>query len=280
MFGTFLGDIAGSYWEFRQNRVCPNPLFSRNDFFTDDSVLTMALIDTMRQLIREKRMDDVPYVRDLYRDNLCHMVWEYPNSGYGERFLTWATIGFPETNPSKGNGCAMKSGPMGFAFDDDTSLIAFNRIITGLTHDTPEALKATECQLRCILRARKGATKVELADFITQNYYPLAYGSYASLQKTHVYTMLAEETVPPALYCFLCSTSFEDALSKAVSIGGDADTLAAIVGPLAEAFYGFSEKEFADYRALLKTYLPPIFLEHTDDFYATLIAQGKYTFRK
>lgn len=253
MIGSILGDIAGSIYEFNANREKPKELFVSQDKITDDTILTVTLMETIL-LVDKDAIKNKPDYERLYKEYLrslyCRLIdgkvnRMYPNpmGGYGAKFLRWVKSGMKDNNRSKGNGACMNIAPLGFlANSDDTAEWYIDTFVT-LTHDHPESIRAAKCLLGCIIRARQGMSKDEIMDYVTYNYYPMDFGSYERLQREYKYTELVEDTVPQAIYCALTSNSLEDAISRAISIGGDADTLGAICGGLAEALYPITKKE-------------------------------------
>lgn len=253
MIGSILGDIAGSIYEFNENREEPKKLFVPSDEITDDTVMNIALMRALVLYNYESRI--LPTIKtDEDRKNLLlrhykNSIWgltkSHPNpmGGYGFRFRNWLNGGMNGNSKSKGNGAAMNLAPIGFLCNTDESAEWFINVVVPLTHDDPESIRAAKCLVECIIRARNGMSQNEIMDYVTFNYYPMDFGSYERLQREYKYTELVEDTVPQAIYCALTSNSLEDAISRAISIGGDADTLGAICGGLAEALYPINKVE-------------------------------------
>ena len=184
----------------------------------------------------------------------------HPDAGWGLRFLSWIRGIVEENgitlfnlheksgilyrpNGSAGNGSAMRVSPIPYLSSSMEECKALTRRITGVTHDHPDSYRAAECVATSIYLALEGKTREEIRKNIL-SYYPEVEGmAYEALNREYRYTELAKDTVPQAMACFLESKDFEDALSMAVSISGDADTLGAITGGLAGAFYGWTEAD-------------------------------------
>lgn len=225
MIGAITGDIVGSVYEFNNVTSKDIQLFTENSFFTDDSVLTIALADTI--------LTGTPYVENLKR----FYDW-YPVAGYGGRFQLWAQSNQPEPYNSWGNGAAMRISPVGFAYDDLNTVLSKAEEFTAITHNHPEGIKGGQATAAAIFLARTGTTKKELRHYIeTQFGYDLSR-HVDEIRPSYKFDESSQGTVPQAIRAFLDSTDFEDAIRTAISLGGDSDTLACITGGIAQSFYG------------------------------------------
>lgn len=270
MLGAILGDIAGSSYEFGGNRTKPKKLWTAEDYATDDTVLTCAGAFTLahcESLISDHMSDaDKEAIRTVYVYSMKLAQGAAPNVSWGTRFVRWlgqytpvAGLSFAEwkkANPvvtnsqSKGNGAAMKISPVAYAAANEQQVKDLSDLLTSVTHDTPEGKKAAEATAMLIYKALKGADKSKLKE-LAESYYPgIADMTVGTLRKSYEYTELAEDTVPQAIVCFLEADSFREAVANAVSIGGDADTLAAISGAIAEAFYKYARAQRAETEGL------------------------------
>jgi len=242
MIGAIAGDIIGSIYEWNNIKVKSFPLFSNRCYFTDDTVLTVALADSL--------MSGTPYA-----DNLRRFFKRYPGRGYGMGFDAWASD--PQAGPyySWGNGAAMRISPVGYAFNDLNMVLTKAEEFTVVTHNHPEGIKGAQATAAAIFLSRNGSSKNKIKEFIESEFgYDIrpAYEFYESCR----------QTVPPAIRAFYDSSDFEDAIRNAISLGGDSDTLACITGGLAQAFYGrvppLIEKQVYD---ILDSYLANIVRE-------------------
>lgn len=225
MIGAIAGYIIGSVYEWANIKTRDFPLFSGSSFFTDDSILTIALADTI--------LSGTPYV-----DNLTAFYRLYPDGGYGSSFHQWARSGHPEPYGSWGNGAAMRISPVGYAFDDLTTVLARAEEYTAITHDHPEGIKGGRSVAAAIFLARSGATKGEIRQYVEAQFgYDLSR-HVDEIRPGYAFDESSQGTVPQALRSFLDSNDYEDAVRTAVSLGGDSDTLACITGGVAQAFYG------------------------------------------
>lgn len=225
MIGAIAGDIVGSVHEGDGIKTKDFPLFTDSSVFTDDSVLTVALADTI--------LTGTPYT-----ENLKNFYRWYPHAGYGASFRRWAQGIHSEPYNSWGNGAAMRISPAGYAFDDLETVLAKAEEFTVTTHSHPEGIKGGQSVAAAIFLARTGRTKAEIRHFIENQFgYDLSR-HVDEIRPTYAFDVSCQGTVPQAIRAFLDSSDYEDAIRNAVSLGGDADTLACITGGIAQAFYG------------------------------------------
>jgi type I restriction enzyme M protein len=162
---------------------------------------------------------------------------KYPHCGFGGMFRRWMFSDDPAPYNSFGNGAAMRVSPCGFTARTEDEAILLSRKVTEVTHNHPEGLKGAEAVSVAIFLARNGAAKNEITERIVKDYYALNF-TLDSIREKYQFNETCQGTVPQAIVAFLESNSFEDAIRNAISIGGDSDTLAAITGGIAEAYYG------------------------------------------
>jgi ADP-ribosylglycohydrolase len=225
MIGAIAGDIVGSVYEWANIKTKDFPLFDDECCFTDDSILTIALADTI--------LTGTPY-----RENLRTFYRLYPDGGYGGSFHDWAQSASSAPYNSWGNGAAMRISPVGFAFNDLKTVLIKAEEFTAVTHNHPEGIKGGQAAAAAVFLARSGRAKHEIRHCIESNFgYDLSR-HVDDIRPTYVFDVSSQGTVPQAIRAFLDSTGFEDAIRTAVSLGGDSDTLACITGGIAQAFYG------------------------------------------
>ena len=246
MIGAIIGDIVGSRFEFDNHKSKDFNLFTAANYFTDDSLLTLAvakaILETDRIRTREVcgcgndgayyAMLEIQVVRQFLL-----LGRAYPDNGYGLRFEKWLTGMEQKPYNSFGNGAAMRISPAGFAAKSEKETVYLARAVTTVTHNHPEGLKGAEAVAMAIFLARKGASKEQLRERISKDYYNLDF-RIDDIRDSYSFNETCQETVPQAIVAFLESESFEDAIRTAISLGGDSDTLAAICGGLAQAYYG------------------------------------------
>ncbi len=225
MIGAISGDIIGSIYEWKNIKTKQFVLFSPDCCFTDDSVLTVALAESILT-----GTDYASLMKSYYR--------RYPDAGYGGFFHQWAQTRDARPYNSWGNGAAMRISPVGFAFPTLEEVLLRATDYTAVTHNHPEGIKGARAVAAAIFLARTGSTKDEIKRYTAANFsYDLSL-SVAEIRPRYRFDESCQGTVPQAFVCFLESTDFEDAIRNAISLGGDSDTLACITGGIAQAHYG------------------------------------------
>ena len=255
MLGAIIGDIVGSRFEFDNHRSKDFELFAEGCFATDDSIMTLsvakAIMETQREAADAPAADaaglsDAAEAEEAFyarlRANAVHWMRSigrhYPDCGYGGRFYWWMFItDNPAPYDSFGNGAAMRVSPAGFAARSMEETIALAKAVTEVTHNHPEGVKGAEATAVAVYMARTGCTQQEIAAHIVEHYYALDF-TIDGIREDYIFNETCQHTVPQAIECFLESCSFEDAIRTAISLGGDSDTIAAIAGAIAEAYYG------------------------------------------
>ena len=225
MLGAIAGDIIGSRFEHNPIKTTDFELFHPDCRFTDDSVLTLAVAD------------HILLGSDL-TDTLKEYFHQHPDAGYGARFLQWAESPLREPYNSFGNGSAMRVSPVGFAFDSIEIVLEKAQATAEATHNHPEGIKGAQATAAAIFLARTGNSKEEIKRFIETKFQYNLDESLDTLRPQYSFDVTCQGSVPQAIIAFLESESFEDAIRKAVSLGGDSDTQACIAGGIAHAFYG------------------------------------------
>jgi len=232
MLGAIIGDIVGSVYEWHNNKTKDFPLFRGDCFFTDDTVMTVAVAEAINN--GGKSNDFIDSMKAWGR--------LYPDAGYGGRFGGWVFSDDREPYNSWGNGSAMRISPCAWAYNtlDEVEKAAEN--CAAVTHNHPEGIKGAQATAAAIFLARKGKSKDEIRTYISEKYGYDFCRTLDEIRPTYRFNESCQETVPEAIIAFLESNDFEDAIRNAISIGGDSDTLAAITGSIAEAAYGVPEE--------------------------------------
>ncbi len=230
MLGAIIGDIAGSIYEGYSIKTKDFPFFGNACRLTDDSVCTIAVADTL--------LHDLPPAETMQK-------WSrrYPGAGYGGNFGMWIYTDPPEPYNSYGNGAAMRVSPAAYLNrnDLDAALSASDKV-TEITHNHPEGIKGARATTYAIWLAFQGENPENIRQVITTEYgYDLTQ-TVDEIRPDYDFDITCQGTVPQAITCALESVSFEDAVRNAISLGGDADTLAAIAGPIAEALHGVPDE--------------------------------------
>lgn len=232
MLGAIIGDIAGSRFEWNNQKTKDFELFTGRCRPTDDSIMTIAIakaiLDSEGDLAKLEQ-NTVKYMQQFGR--------RYPDAGYGERFYDWIFTKDPQPYNSFGNGAAMRVSPCGFAAGTLQEAKALARAVTKVTHNHPKGMKAAEAVAVAIFLARNGKKLAEIREHIEQHYYKIDF-TLDEIRPSYRFDVTCQGSVPQAFEALFESTGFEDAIRNAISIGGDSDTIAAITGGMAEAYYG------------------------------------------
>jgi len=234
MFGAIVGDIVGSVYEFNNIKTKDFPLFGEKCDFTDDTVMTVAVANALHTY-RDKK--SVAAFRDECAAQMRRLGKEYPGRGYGGRFAQWLVDGSMGAYNSLGNGSAMRVSPVAWAAGSVEEAETLARASAEPTHNHPEGIKGAQAVAAAIYMGRVRKSKKEIRDYIASKYYPLDF-TLDDIRDSYGFDETCPGSVPQAIEAFLESESFEDAIRNAVSIGGDSDTVAAMTGSIAEAFYG------------------------------------------
>lgn len=246
MLGAIIGDVVGSRFEFNNHRNKDFELFTDDCQVTDDSIMTLAVAKAIMEAEEKTESLSGGHGRDSEYYSLVESMAikymqeigrRYPNCGYGGMFSRWVFSDDPQPYNSFGNGAAMRISPVGFAARTESEACRLSKAVTKVTHNHDEGIKGAETVAVAIFMARRGFTKNEIRNKINRSYYPLNF-TIDNIKDTYKFNETCQETVPQAIQAFLESTSFEDAIRTAISLGGDSDTLAAITGSIAEAHYG------------------------------------------
>lgn len=273
MLGAIVGDTVGSIYEFNNTKDYDFEMFSNRSGYTDDTIMTMAVAYWL--------LKDPHHRYETLEESMVMFAKNCPcpNGGFGEMFYVWlfmpwslleiCPMAFDEDFLPKydspdnrvpynswGNGSAMRVSAVGWMFEtlEETERVA--KISAEITHNHPEGIKGAQATAAAIWMARNGKSKAEIKQYIEKTYGYDLNRKWEHLNQTYGWDSSCQGTVPEAMIAFLESEDFEDAIRKAVSMGGDSDTLACITGGIAEAFY----KEIPDYMVeRTKVMFPPIF---------------------
>lgn len=232
MLGAIIGDIVGSRFEWNNIKSKEFDFFTYKCFVTDDSIMTLAIAKAILEC-----NGNYDKLNDLAVACMQEVGRPYPNCGYGGMFQTWMYSDNPQPYNSFGNGAAMRVSACGFAASTLEEAKLLSKKVTEVTHNNSEGMKGAEATAIAIFLAKTGKNILEIRDYINDNYYPMNF-TLDGIRDSYEFNETCQETVPQAIMAFLESTSFEDAIRNAISIGGDSDTIAAITGSIAEAYYG------------------------------------------
>lgn len=225
LLGAIAGDMIGSVYEFFPHKNTDFPLFNEYSDYTDDTVMTVANAEWL-----------------LVGDNLYEILKDYgrryPSAGYASLFKEWLKSDDAQPYNSWGNGSAMRVSPIGWAFETLDETLDFAKKSAEITHNHPEGIKGAQATAACIFMARKGNSKQEIKEYIEETFGYNLSRTCDEIRPTYLFDGSCQGTVPESIIAFLESTDFESAIRLTVSLGGDADTMGAITGAIAEAYYG------------------------------------------
>lgn len=245
LLGAVIGDISGSWYEFREFKKRPATLVTQRDFFTDDSVLTLAVAEGMMngfEKVDRARLQDED-VQAAFRleivKSICEFAHRYPDAGYGNTFIRWYADAYErqvyEPYNSWGNGSAMRASFAGWAAQSLEEALLLGKLSAEVTHNHPEGIKGAQAIAAGIYLLRSGKSKADVREYLSQM-YDLNF-TLDEIRPSYHFEVSCQKSVPQAINAFLEAEDFEDTLKNALSLGGDADTLAAMAGSLAEACY-------------------------------------------
>ncbi|MGI6450986.1 MAG: ADP-ribosylglycohydrolase family protein [Desulfitobacteriia bacterium] len=224
MLGAVCGDIIGSIYEFKPIKTKDLQLFSLSSRFTDDTVLTLATIDSL--------LNGKPY-------GVSYKEWyqKYPQAGYGGSFRKWAESDSLKPYNSWGNGSAMRVSPIGYYYQTLEEVLEQAKASAEVTHNHPEGIKGAQAAALAVFLAKEGRTKAQIKSLIEEMFCYDLDEPLDEIRQWYKFDVSCQGSVPQAIRAFLESTGFEDAIRNAISLGGDSDTIACITGAIAEAFY-------------------------------------------
>ena len=252
MIGAIIGDIVGSRFEFDNHLSREFEFFHPSCEFTDDTVMTCAVAQAL--------MDSRPDFSDLSKKTIEAMQRigrQFPDCGYGARFIHWMFSENPQPYNSCGNGSAMRVSPVGFVARDVEEAKKLSAAVTCISHNHPEGMKGAEATAVAIVMARQGKSKEEIREAM-EKYYDLDMTVEQHRTKWQGHGKeICQVSVPQALACFFEGESFEDVIRNCIYIGGDSDTIAAIAGGIAEAYFGVPEK----FQIKVERYLSPVLMQ-------------------
>jgi ADP-ribosylglycohydrolase len=227
MLGAIAGDIIGSVHEHAGTKTADFPLFHDRCRFTDDTVLTAAVAHA----ILEGRSDYYASIKTFAR--------RYPDAGYGREFKFWVRLPDGESEPynSWGNGSAMRVSPVGWAFETAEEVLEEARKSAEVTHNHPEGIRGAQAVALAVFLARSGAGKESIRQEVGARFGYDLDRTLDEIRPAYTFKSSCQESVPESLIAFFEADSVEDAIRKAVSLGGDADTMASIAGAVAHPHF-------------------------------------------
>ena len=278
MFGAVIGDIIGSTREFSHIKTKEFSLFPRGSEFTDDSIMTIAVGDAL--------MEGLSKGGDLHKYFVDSMQrygrkYSHPLGAYGRGFANWLRSNNPEPYNSCGNGSAMRVSPCAMVARSLDEALDLAKQSAEVTHNHPEGIKGAQATAAAIYLAQTGATKEEIAAYIRDNYYQMGR-TLDEIRPKYRFEGSCQKSVPQSIVAFLESTDYEDAIRNTISLGGDADTMGAITGSIAWAYYGRDgiTPKMAELWKEASKYIPEELIERVIDFqdFCRKLAENKDVF--
>lgn len=231
LMGAILGDIVGSIYEFDPHKATDINLQDKRMDYTDDTIMTIAVADW---ILNDKRHTMNGLVERMQQ---WGRRYPHPMGAYGNMFSQWLRSDNPMPYNSWGNGSAMRVSAVGFAFDTLEETMNVAKKCAEVTHNHPEGIKGAQATAAAIFMARTGSTKKEIRRYITDTFGYNLDRSCDDIRPTYGFDGSCQGTVPESIIAFLDSKDYEDALRLCISLGGDADTMGAITGAIAGAYY-------------------------------------------
>lgn len=225
LIGSIAGDVIGSRFEFHPHRSTDFELFTSQCRFTDDTLLTIAVADAL--------LHDLNYVETIQQYGR-----RFPNAGFGGFFRRWLHSENPQPYNSFGNGSAMRVSPVGWVFNSVEAVLKEAERSAVITHNHPLGIQGAQAVALAIFLARTGSSRQQIKNEISQRFHYNLDQTLDEIRPHYAFDETCQGSVPQSIIAFLESNNLEDAIRKAVSLGGDADTQACIAGSIAEAFYG------------------------------------------
>ncbi|MBR0385814.1 MAG: ADP-ribosylglycohydrolase family protein, partial [Erysipelotrichaceae bacterium] len=233
MIGALFGDIVGSVYEFYNTFDYNFPLLRRESRPTDDSYMTLAVC----QALLDTYGKDDDTIKEAVIDRMHEFGARYPHGGYGGHFRQWLITGSREPYNSFGNGSGMRVSSVGWLYPTLSETMHVAKLTAEVTHNHPEGIKGAQAIAAAIFMARCHRSKDEIRDFIEKTFDYDLHRTLAEIKKDYGFHEICQKSVPEAIIAFLEGESFEDVIRKAVSLGGDSDTIACMAGGIAEAYF-------------------------------------------
>lgn len=252
MLGAIAGDIIGSYYEHSRMKFYDFKLFQSRSKFTDDTVMTLAVARWLLECAEDGHPKDklISIMQELGR--------EYPRAGYGYRFNKWLNSEDPQPYNSWGNGGAMRVSPVGLYAETLDQALDLAKRSAEVSHNHPEGIKGAQAVAAAVWMAKHGHSKDKIRDCIISQFQYDLNRTVEEIRPEYLWEISSQGSVPEAIICFLDGKDFEDTIRLAISLGGDADTMACIAGAISACIYPIPQEIEEE----CKRRLPPL-LYHT-----------------
>lgn len=261
VLGAIIGDIIGSPYEFDCNNIKTTKfhLFSRHSKFTDDTVMTLAVAKGVINGYGNPEKTEIEIIKLMQE-----LGRKYPYAGYGLNFSDWLHSNEPKPYGSFGNGSAMRVSSIGEVYSNLDEVLKYAEISAKITHNHPEGIKGAEATAATVFLSRTGKSKKEIKEYIEDKFSYNLSSTCEKIRRNYSRAESCQESVPQALTAFIEGLDFESVIRLAVSLGGDSDTIAAIAGSAAGAFYDIPESIALEARSRLDDSLLEILNDYMD----------------
>lgn len=226
---AIIGDVIGSIYEFHPHKSTDIEMTNFRMFFTDDTVMSVAVADWI--------LTDKELSKETLVNKMQHWGHRYPHAGYGGMFSQWLRTDNPQPYNSFGNGSAMRVSAVGFAFSTLEETLEIAKRSAEVTHNHPEGIKGAQATAAAIFMARNGSSKEEIKNYITESFGYDLNRTCDEIRPYYEFNETCQHTVPESIIAFLESKDYEEAIKLTISLGADADTMGAITGAIAGAYY-------------------------------------------
>ena len=237
MLGAIFGDIVGSVYEFDNTHDYEFILLRDYSRATDDSYMTLAVA----KALMESRGKDDDTIRACLVKEMQAIGRRYPDAGYGGMFYQWLRMKNPQPYNSFGNGSGMRVSPAGWLYQTLEETLHAAKLTAEVTHNHPEGIKGAQAIAASIFLARTGADKKQIKKYIEDSFGYDLDRTLAEIRPTYQFYAICQKSVPEAIIAFLEGEDYEDTIRKAITLGGDSDTIACMAGGIAEAFFGMPD---------------------------------------
>ena len=229
MLGAIVGDIIGSPFEYTHDVSSGFELLTEGSFFTDDTVMTLAVAEW---LMVSETLSPEDLIKSMQR-----LGREYPNCGYGPRFLNWLWSDDPKPNNSYGNGSAMRVSPVALYAQNLSEALELAYITAAVSHNHPEGIKGAQATATAIYMAKNGYSKSQIRELISVMFGYNLYRTIDEIKPIYYGSASCQKCVPESIIAFLDGKDFEDVVRLVISLNGDTDTMGAIAGSIAASVY-------------------------------------------
>lgn len=229
MLGAIVGDIIGSHYEDFRTKSMDFPLFHEDSCFSDDSVLTLAIAKWL--------MEDANHTHSGVVKSLRYVGWHHLGAGYGQLFYCWLRSNNPHPYYAYSNGCAMRVSPVGLYASSIDETLTLAKISAEVTHNHPDGISGTQAIAVSVFLCKNGASKEYIRTFIENMFGYDLHRTISAIRPTYKFDVSCNGSVPEAIIAFLDGNNFEEVVRLAISLGGDADTLAAMAASIAACCY-------------------------------------------